>query len=57
MPDSLTLKEEQILTFPKPFFERASDYTALAEALSVRRAYLIFPCLGGDITCRFDVIV
>jgi len=35
MPDSLTLKEEQILTFPKPVFERASDYTALAEALSV----------------------
>lgn len=35
MPDSLTLKEERTLTFPKPVFERAADYHTLAETLSM----------------------
>lgn len=34
MPDSLTIREERTLTFPRPDFERAADYGALTDALT-----------------------
>ncbi len=34
MPDSLTMKEERTLTFPRPLFEQAADTRVLSDALT-----------------------